>query len=310
MPRRLPPLPAIEAFVLAADTLSITKAAAVLGLSVPATSRRIAALEGELGVRLFRRLHRALALTEAGARYHARLAPALAEIRNASAALVAPQVLRLNLLQSFAASWLLPRLPRFHAAHPGIRVELQSETAMIDFASRDVDLAIRLGSGGWPGLGADRLLTPMLFPVCAPGLRPMPRCLADLARHTWLGSSHLPDSWRDWLAAVGQPDLRPVGQQDYDNLLLLYEAAAGGLGIGLGIDAVVAPYLADGRLVAPLTERARRSRSYWLVGRPAERDRPAIRAFRRWLLAEARDWLRQAQPNAEVSQLPAGLDKP
>jgi LysR family transcriptional regulator, glycine cleavage system transcriptional activator len=289
--RRLP-LAAIEAFVLAAETLSITKAAAVLGLSVPATSRRVQALEAELGIRLFRRLHRALELTAAGAAYHARLAPAFAEIRTASETARRgrnAQVLRINLLQSFAASWLMPRLPRFHAAHPAIRVELQTETAMLDLAARDdVDVAIRLGKGPWPGLAATRLMTPALFPVCTPALARCLRQPADLARFAWLGSSHLPHSWSEWTAAVGHAKLKPVRVQNFDNLQLLYEAALGDLGVALGIEPIVAPYLADGRLVAPFPERVRRSRAYWLVCRRTESNRPAIRAFRRWAVAEAR----------------------
>jgi len=290
--QRLPPLRAVEAFVLAAEHLSITRAAAVLGLSVPATSRRIRALEADLGVRLFRRLHRALALTEAGATYRDRLAPAFAEIRAASAALRAPprrRVLRLNLLQSFAASWLVPRLPRFQALHPDLRIELETETAMVDLAAReDIDAAIRLGEGPWPGLAAVRLMTPEMFPVCAPALRRRLRRLDDLAGFTWLGSRHLPRSWAEWTAAVGRPALRPQSTQDFDNLQLLYEAACGGLGVALGIDVVVAPYLADRRLVAPFPHRVRRSRAYWLVCRKAERERPAIRALRDWLLDEAK----------------------
>jgi len=292
MAQRLPPLRAIEAFVLTAEHLSITRAAEALGLSVPATSRRIRALEADLGVRLFRRLHRALALTQAGEAYRDRVAPAFAEIRAASDAVRAPtrrRTLRINLLQSFAANWLMPRLPRFQAAHPELRIELETETAMIDLKAReDIDLAIRLGEGPWPGLAAERLITPEIFPVCAPGLRRRLRKLEDLGRFTWLGSRHLPRSWAEWTAAVGHPDLAPKAVQDFDNLQLLYEAAAGGLGVALGIDVIVAPYLADGRLVAPFPHRVRRSRAYWLVCRKAERDRPAIRAFRDWVLAEAR----------------------
>jgi LysR family transcriptional regulator, glycine cleavage system transcriptional activator len=290
--QRLPPLRAIEAFVLAAQHLSITRAAEELGLSVPATSRRIHALEADLGVRLFRRLHRALALTKAGETYRDRLAPAFAEIRAASEAVRAPtrrRTLRINLLQSFAANWLMPRLPRFQALHPELRIELETETATIDLAAReDVDVAIRLGEGPWPGLAAERLITPEVFPVCAPALRRRLRRIDDLARFTWLGSRHLPRSWAEWADAVGHPELTPKAIQDFDNLQLLYEAATGGLGIALGIDVIVAPYLADGRLVAPFPQRVRRSRAYWLVCRKAERDRPPIRAFRDWILGEAR----------------------
>jgi LysR family transcriptional regulator, glycine cleavage system transcriptional activator len=149
-------------------------------------------------------------------------------------------------------------------------------------------VAIRLGIGPWPGLAATRLITPALFPVCTPALARRLRKPVDLAYVTWLGSSHLPESWNEWTATVGYPDLGPPRVQNFDNLQLLYEAATGGLGVALGIEPIVAPYLSDGRLVAPFPERVRRSRAYWLVCRRAETNRPAIRAFRRWAVSEAR----------------------
>jgi LysR family glycine cleavage system transcriptional activator len=173
MGHRMPPFKAIEAFVVAARTLSFTEAASRLHLTVPAVSRRIRALETELGVVLFERAHRVLRLTTAGEAYLAHLAPALETIRRASDELRGEprgRSLTVNLPASLAANWLVPRLRGFHASHSDIEVELRSMNGHTDLGS-EADLAIWPGPGNWPGLRAERLLEMDAYPVCGADFR-------------------------------------------------------------------------------------------------------------------------------------------
>ncbi len=179
---RMPPFKAIEAFVVAARALSFTEAASVLNITVPAVSRRVQTLESNLGVPLFQRKPRALGLTQAGESYLSELEPAIDAIRRASHCARARTRLcsvRLSLPASLAANWLVPRLHHFHAAHRGIRVELESDGE--HFKARDAsehdklnegeaDIVIRLSNGNWPGLRTARLLDLKGFPVCSPSL--------------------------------------------------------------------------------------------------------------------------------------------
>lgn len=293
MSTRLPSLGNIETFVEAARQLSFKQAGQRLGLTTSGVSRRIQALEAGLGVRLFRRLNRALELTPAGRRYLARVGPAIDGIREASRSLRGKggERIRLSVLQSFAAAWLIPRLADFHARHPGIEVEIETGAAYEDFDAAGVELAIRFGHGRWPGLLADRLMTIEAFPVASPALArgsPGLRKPADLARQTLLVARHLPEAWPAWLASVGLSGLKPRRQRSYDNSQLLYQAAANGLGVALGVEPLVGELMREGKLVRPFRAGLRLESSYHLVMRPGERNRPAIRAFRGWILAAAK----------------------
>ncbi|MCW5731453.1 MAG: transcriptional regulator GcvA [Alphaproteobacteria bacterium] len=290
---RLPSLRAIETFTEAARRLSFKLAGERLGLTASGVSRRIQALEADLGVKLFRRFNRALELTPAGRRYLARVGPAIDRIRDASRNLRGKggERVRLSVLQSFAAAWLVPRLPDFLARHPDIEIELETGSAYEDFDAAGIAVGIRFGRGHWPGRLADRLMTIEAFPVASPALvrgDPPLREPADLARHTLLLARHLPDVWPAWLAAAGLPDLKPRRQRAYDNSQLLYQAAANGLGVALGVEPLIGELMREGKLVRPFRQSLKLESSYYLVMRPDERQRPAIRAFRNWILAAAK----------------------
>jgi len=294
-------------FEAAARRGSFRDAADELCVTPSAVSRQVRALEDAVGRKLFRRLTRAVVLTPAGARYHADVADALARIRRATAALRAGRAarsLRLSVLSSFASNWLVPRMPRFEAEHPGVDVEMEATTVYADFDRDDVDLAIRFGTGPWPGLHADRLMDLAFFPVANPALvrgDPPLRRPRDLARHTWLEEVHVPDAWRGWLVAAGIPDVRPVRTLRYDSAQLLTDAAVAGQGVALLTDVLVERALADGRLVRPFEVAARSKLTYHLVGRPDDVDEPRVRAFRTWLVREAAAWARDgAAPPARV----------
>jgi LysR family glycine cleavage system transcriptional activator len=292
MKSRIPPFKSIEAFVVAARSVSFTEAAATLHLTVPAVSRRIQSIETELGVALFQRTYRTLKLTEAGEAYISYLAPAIDALQRASDQVRGEpgrRSVRLSLPASLAANWLVHRLHRFSAKHGDIKVELQSINGTMDFDKTNVDLAIWLGTGNWPGMRVQRLLDVEASPVCCAdfltrnaGLRTE----GDLAKFPLLGIEHQQDLWSEWLRPLGIKAPEGVSYT-FDNFHLLYRAAASGLGIALGIDALVKPYLEDAQLVLPFNRWRKLTRGYYVVGRRADWMRRPVAAFRQWLAMEA-----------------------
>jgi LysR family glycine cleavage system transcriptional activator len=284
------PLRSIEAFVLVARLLSLPKAATALGITVPAVSRRIQLLERHLGTRLFDRLPRGLALTAAGESYIADLGPAWDAVQAATSSARAParrNALKVTVIPTFAVNWLLPRLARRRPA--GMEIDIETLPDIVDLSARtDIDCAIRLGRGPWAGTSSHTVLPVEAYPVASPAFVAAERLRSaeDLARHTLIGSNHQPDFWPEWFRLSG---LAPADgtYASFDNLQLVYEAAAHGLGIAIGLDPLVRSYLDSGRLVRLWPGGVRLSRSFHLVQRVRRsRDRRVDR-FHHWLLSEA-----------------------
>src|SRR6201999_855047 len=212
MTARLPSLNGLRAFEAAARHLSFTQAASELNVTQTAISHQIRRLEEELGLRLFVRKNRALALTPQARDYLPGVRAAFNDLRLATDRLLRKEddkVLTVSTLAALAAKWLLPRLAAFQESHPGIDVRITTSTSLVDFRIGDVDAAIRYGRGHWEGLRADWLMADELFPVCSPALlkgsRPL-KSPQDLAQHTLLHSSGgYDDDWRLWLTAAGLP---------------------------------------------------------------------------------------------------------
>src|ERR1700728_1336867 len=173
MAGRLPSLNGLRAFEAAARHLSFTLAASELNVTQTAISHQIRRLEEELGIRLFVRKNRALALTPEARDYLPGIRAAFNDLRLATDRLLHKEndrVLTVSTLASLAAKWLLPRLTAFQEAHPGIDVRITTSTSLVDFQRDDVDAAIRYRRGQWAGLRSDWLMADELFPVCRPEL--------------------------------------------------------------------------------------------------------------------------------------------
>src|ERR1700744_2768978 len=194
MTGRLPSLNGLRAFEAAARHLSFTNAASELNVTQTAISHQIRRLEEELGIRLFIRQNRALALTPQARDYLPGVRAAFNDLRLATDRLLRKDnehVLTVSTLASLAAKWLLPRLSAFQEAHPGLDVRITTSTALVDFRDGDVDAAIRYGRGHCPGVRADWLTADGLFPVCSPPLLEGSKglkCPQGLAHHTLLAS--------------------------------------------------------------------------------------------------------------------------
>jgi len=290
---RLPSLNGLRAFEAAARHLSFTNAAAELNVTQTAISHQIRRLEEELGVRLFIRQNRALALTAEAAQYLPGVRAAFNDLRFATDRLLRKDnenVLTVSTLASLAAKWLLPRLPAFQEAQPSIDVRITTSTALVDFKSGGVDAAIRYGRGHWPGLRADWLMADELFPVCSPALitgdRPL-RCPEDLAQQTLLHTSAgYNDDWRLWLTAAGlPPNISKHPGLTFDLILVTVQAAIDGLGVAMGRTSYVEADIAKGRLVVPFKIALPADAGFYLVSPEARADSPKLSAFRHWLVA-------------------------
>jgi LysR family transcriptional regulator, glycine cleavage system transcriptional activator len=294
---RLPPLDLLAAFEASARHLSFTKAAAERFVTQSAMSRQMRALEEDLGCALFRRQHRALALTEAGARLLTSCTTVLALLRATVRELRAParrEVLALTTTPGLAAFWLIPRLPSFTRAHPGIDVRLDASFETRALAAEGFDMAIRYARAG--AVQGDRLFDESALPVCSPALLRRTRLALpeDLARHTLLqlnpgvgGSSTLLE-WEPWLQAAGVPGLEPVARLSFSSYNDVITAALAGQGVAMGRRPVIDELLRRRRLVAPFERDLQTQRTYVLVVDPAAATRPAVQALQAWLLDQAR----------------------
>lgn len=289
MTRRLPAMQALSAFEAAARTASLTRAAEELHLTHGAISHQVKALEAEFGVALLERAGRGIRLTDEGARFATRLRAALGEIAEAVRELAErrnPRRLRISVLPSFAASWLLPRVGRFLAAHPDIDLDIRSSNELADFRRDEVDAAIRYGPGEWPGIAAERLMDDELFPVCSPRLNGgrLPAKPADLARFALLHSEG--EAWKPWFEAAGLDWDEPTRGAAFEVSSHALQAAIDGHGIALGRRTLVGDALANGSLVR-LFDIAVPTRFHcYLVYPPRLAQSPKLQAFRDWLFAE------------------------
>jgi LysR family transcriptional regulator, glycine cleavage system transcriptional activator len=292
MSRSLPPLNALRAFEAAARHLSFTTAASELNVTQAAISHQIKALEERLGLKLFRRVGRNLLLSDAAQAYLPEIAAAFDRIAGATRRLHqydAAGVLSATVLPSFAAKWLLPRLGRFRAAHPEIDLRISSSVETVDLMREDFDIALRAGSGDYPGMRADAILSESFFPVCSPALLagPLPLRAADDLRHHTLLHDEPRDLWQLWFKMVGIADIDATRGPGFSDSGMLIWAAIEGQGVAIAKGTLAADDLRAGRLVRPFGQSMPADFSYWLVCPEASADRPKIVAFREWLLAEA-----------------------
>ena len=290
--RRLPPLNALRAFEAAGRLQSFTRAAAELHVTQAAVSHQVKGLETHLGLKLFHRMNRSLTLTEEGQQYLPAITSALDTIAGATQSLARREsegALTVSVLPSFAAGWLVPRLGGFRRAHPNIDLRIDPEPDLVDFARGDVDVGVRYGRGDYPGLRADRLMAEDIFPVCAPqlarGRHPL-REPADLRYHTLLHDDGHGD-WRTWLLAAGIDGVDADRGPMFTSSSMLIQAAIAGQGVALARAVLAADALASGELVRPFALGLPTEFAYYIVYPDASADRPKVRAFRDWLLAEA-----------------------
>jgi DNA-binding transcriptional LysR family regulator len=284
-------LPALAAFESAARHQNFAHAAEELHLTASAVSHHVRQLEARLGVTLFQRHARGVSLTAEGRQLADAASSAMADMDGALRGLRDAREerdrVRITTLHSLTYTWLLPLLPGFAAAHPHIRLNIDTEAALTRFDEGGPDLGIRHGEGHWPGLTAHHLMEDALFPVASPKLAGLQEV------HDAAGVAKLPligdlarQGWQDWFRAAGVRGARVDERYSFSDTTDALKAGVHGLGAVLAREQIAVPYLADGRLVR-LPGPTLSSRFHYYVVHPAHRRlRPAARAFVDWVLQQ------------------------
>lgn len=296
--RRLPSLDFLRGFEAAGRRLSFTLAAEELFVTQSALSRQVKALEDALGVPLFERKHRALALTRPGLAFHRTVTEKLREIAAAADAVQAPQRepgLTVSTTVSFASLWLIPRLSAFRALSASTDVYVSAEDRVVDLARGNVDVAVRYLADASAFRNAVYLFGERLMPVASPALvkrGPPLKRPADLVRHVLLQYDDPQGlvpwlNWQAWLAANGAPDLKPAGALRFSLYDQVIQAAIAGQGVALGRIPLITRLLDARVLVAPFGKRYDSPRGYYAIAAPHAAQRPEVIAFVEWLRKEA-----------------------
>jgi len=298
--RDLPPLDLLRGFESAARHLSFTRAAAELFLTQSAVSRQILALEEFLGVKLFERRHKALALSDEGRAYVRAIGPALEDVREATRRLRewrAGRALTVTTTVSFASLWLLPRLPRWRKAQPGVDVRITATHEVVDMERAAIDVAIRDCPLDRVPAGAVHLASERLAAVCSPSYAKESRKAglalrtpADLRRHVLLSHESAGRypwlSWAAWLEAMGVEELTPETTLGFDQYDQVMQAALLGQGVALGRMTLAEQYIRDGKLVTLFGASTSVGRGFHAIVSARGKDKAEARDFVEWLRGE------------------------
>lgn len=296
--RRLPPLKSLLAFESAARWLSFSKAGEELFVTPAAISQQIRQLESYLGIPLFRRLTRAVVLTEEAKTVLPLLSEGFDKLAEAVDRLAREDesgLLHVSSAPTFAVKWLVHHLTDFSEKHPNIDVRLDASLETRDFARDGIDVSIRLGLGDYPGFHVARIFGEEVSPVCSPRLLDGPNplhSLEDLKKQRLLHvdwgklTMQSPD-WRMWIKAAGLEDVNVSQGPKFTVENMAIEAAINGVGVALVSHSAVVEDIKAGRLVRPFDLAIQSDIAYWLVCPPAHLRRAKVRAFCEWLLAEA-----------------------
>ncbi len=293
----LPPLNALRAFVAVGRHLSFGQAAEELHVTTAAVSQQIKNLESFLGVPLFHRQGRHIALTEAGHQLFPGVESGFRELKDTLRPLLTPKAaayISCSTVGAFAARWLVPRLPRWRAAHADIDIRISASGELVGFEGQGIDLAIRLGSGEEPGLHTDLLLRERVMPLCSPRLldkSPPLRHPSDLRHHQLIHfippTGKLNTRWSDWLEIAGVDDVDPNRGIFLNDGTAALNAAIAGQGIVLAPFAIASLEVEMSTLVIPFEIELPTEVAWYIVMPETNLARSEIMNFRDWLLAES-----------------------
>jgi DNA-binding transcriptional LysR family regulator len=194
-------------------------------------------------------------------------------------------VLVISVAPVFASKWLVPRLAGFSRLHPELKVRLDASIELVDPNTSDIDLAIRVGPGNWPGVEADYLLAQEVFPVCAPELASRLATPRDILSVPVVYDANSTIGWSTWLDQIAIDEAELKYGHSFTDASLCLDAAIAGQGIMLAWQTLAHDAIAAGRLIAPFRERAATGLGYWLVTSGNRRKPPKVRSFERWIPA-------------------------
>lgn len=267
---------------------SLAAAAAEFNVSVSAVSQQVKRTEKQLAQALFERTPAGLVPTEFGTVFAARLSAGFRELAQAVALAdeASECTLVVSVAPAFASKWLLPRLSRHFARHPNVLLRIDASARIADLDRSDIDIAIRLGDGKWPGGRAELLLAQEVFPVCAPSIAAKLKSIEDLAQTCAITDERAMISWDSWFEAAGVEPVTFLKGARFTDPMLCLESAIAGHGVMLAWQLLTADALADGRLVAPFGVRAESGLGYWLVTSETKSESRKVRDFKAWIREE------------------------
>ena len=270
---------------------SLRGAAMELGVSIGAVSQQVIKCEEQLGRAVFERTSRGIVPTAFGRVLLPQLTTGFQTLDAAIATTRrhADTVLTISVAPVFASKWLVPRLAAWSRRYPDITVRLDASVALVDIDASDVDLAIRVGDGKWPGVKADFLLAQEIFPVCAPALAARLKRPRDLYDAPILPDANTTLSWDMWLGPLGLDAGRLQEGHSFTDASLALDAAIAGQGVLLAWPTLAADALRSGTLVAPFTERVATGIAYWLVTSATRREPKTVRDFKAWIREEIKE---------------------
>jgi LysR family glycine cleavage system transcriptional activator len=288
---RLPSLKFLKTFHVAATRMSFKAAAEALFVTPSAVSHQIRTMEEQLGVALFVRGARSLALTEAGADYLEQIDTLFRRLESVTEQLqvrFGRAIARLHVPPFFASELLLPRLQTFLEATPETDIDLDTLLAPLDAHPADADLSIVVGNGPWEGLVAHRLFAQRFTPACSAALqaRAPIRSLSDLNGRTLIVHDARRDGWDRWAQQHGPAQLRPAKLLRVDTQFAAAEAAERSLGIALVSTPLGSKRFASGALVRLFAAELDSGESYYLLHRPEDGGRREVLALKQWILAQ------------------------
>lgn len=279
---KLPPLTAFHYFNIAAETESFVRAAERLHVTHGAVSRQVRQLEEHLGIELFERRNRAIFLTSAGRALHGTTQAIFEQLEGAVQRLQQQDrdnVLVLSCEPTIAMRWLIPRLPRFHAAHPDLQLHLVAAGGPVDFARSGVDLALRRDDFHWPpALHSLKICDEWIGPVNRDGA-------TRLDGQRLLHSSTRPSAWRSWLH-LSNRQARHSQRSDYEHFYLSLQAASAGLGLAIASALMVRDEIDSGQLQAPFGFLRDGSAYHLLSPQPLDEGGKRQR-FAEWVIGES-----------------------
>lgn len=290
----LPPVADLLAFEAAARHHSISRAADELHLTQSAVSRQIRQLEEQLGVALFHRVRQRIVLTDVGRVYEADVRAALQQVSAATQKVMASAggggLLNLAVLPTLGTRWLIPRLGGFVALHPEVTVNFAARSEPFDFAQEPFDAAIHFGAPHWAGAACEYLMHEAVVPLCSPAFaeRHAIRSPEDLAAVVLLQQSTRPMQWAEWFEQVGVAGAPALRGPRFEQFSMIAQAAVSGLGAALLPSFLVEAEIAAGTLTVLFPQALTSADAYYLVYAESRAQAPLLRAFRDWIVAEAR----------------------
>lgn len=286
------PMSTLRVFESAARLLSFEKAGLELNISASAVSQQIARLEDKLGLLLFERLHRRIALTDSGRALSKPLTSAFKTIDQAlSVAFQSAnkESIKIAIYQTWASRWLIPRLSEFARTWPQLSVEFAAGMEDVDLEHSDVDFAVRWHLADSEITGAYKLFDEILVAVCSPSIATNLKHGSQLNELSLIQSVNRPDDWTSWMAASGHAGIHGASKLKFSNTSLAIDAAVAGVGILVGQVHLFLSEIESGSLMMLFGPGAKTGLSLYLLESNLSAHKKSTAALRDWLIREANE---------------------